>query len=175
MCLNHPFSFGAMFSRKKRWQIMCLNQALLLLLLLLLLVVFCVCCFVVVWVTTTIQEQPKWRTKPLVLQCFLHSCHLRFLATERPTAQGHQKQKNIFLFQKGSFCRKKRLVSCSSSFFVFLFFLFCSNLWVPSWKAVRGPQNGPTPVQTGFRGSEILTKIVPNFLTSEMAICTKTL
>ena len=85
----------------------------------------CCCCFVVLfgW-QRPIKNSQREQQNPLFKVFFVVIIHYRSLATERPTAQGHQK-KNMFSFfpEKATFCRKKRLVSCCYLFFLFLFFL----------------------------------------------------
>ena len=82
-----------------------------------------------------------------------------------------QKKKNKYschLFSKKRFffSAEKALGFVLSSFFLFVCFFCLLEFGVPFWQAVQGPQNGPTIVQIGFWGSQLLTKIVPKCLTS---------
>ena len=54
-------------------------------------------------------------------------------------------------------------VSHCCHFFVVAFFFSLLAFVATFWRAVRGPQNGPTAVQIGFRRSEFLTNFCLNF------------
>ena len=81
------------------------------------------------------------------------------MARERPTDQGPTNNQFFLPFFPKTLLSAERSVwvSCRCRFFVVAFFFSWLAFVAKFWRAVRGPQNGPTAVQIGFRRSEILT------------------